>query len=493
MSQSVKPNLRIRGGSISGDRIRKFILSALSGAAAVAALGAGFHGAAAQESALPGPVSTVDEAVVSAINSQPEVEARWQAFLAAGEDRRAVRGGYLPSIDVNGEFGAASREYDKRDWYGRDYVEASITQMLFDGFLVRSQLKEADQTRLTRYYELLDEVQRKALEAIEAFEDVRQYRATLALAQQNRETHEKVLGLIRERTESGVGAGADLQQAAGRLALAETNLLTEQANLHDVSARFQRIVGRPPSGALADYSVASTSVPTDFSSVMQSAVRNHPSLFAAHANTQAADAAVAEARSAYYPRVTLGARHGTYRNTSSFDSKLDPRGRGQESFVGLNLSYNLYRGGADKARASAAERRLSQSQELLNKACVDLRQTASIAWNNVMNLRAKLGALEAHRTGSANVAAAYEQQFYIGRRTLLDVLDAKNEAFQAERSYAQAQHELNKAYYRTLYSMGTLLDVIGQSRGGLPAISDFDDGARRPAAIECSGATVVPG
>jgi adhesin transport system outer membrane protein len=70
---------------------------------------------------------------------------------------------------------------------------------------------------------------------------------------------------------------------------------------------------------------------------------------------------------------------------------------------------------------------------------------------------------------------------------LLDVLDAENEAFQAERSYAQAQHELTKAYYRTLRAMGILLDVLGQSREGMPAISAFDDDAQ-PASIDCGGA-----
>ncbi|WP_165357466.1 TolC family outer membrane protein [Sphingosinicella sp. CPCC 101087] len=444
-------------------------------------------GLSAQEVAPAAAVATVDQAVDLAINTQPEVQARWEAFRASSADRRAARGGYLPSVDVNGEYGAATREYDDRGWFTRDYVELQISQMLFDGFLVRSQLEEADQNRLARYYELLDEVQNKALEAIEAYEDVRQFRETLALARENYATHQSVHALISERAESGVSNMADLEQAAGRLALAEANMLTEQANLHDVTARFQRIVGRPPAEALEDFAVASTSVPADLESVLNQAVRNHPSLYAANATIEAARAAVAESKAAYYPRVSVAARGGTYRNSSSFDAQFDPRGRGEEAFVGLNFSYNLFRGGADQARSEAAVRRLYQSEDLLQKACVDLRQNASIAWNNVVSLRARLEALDAHRMRSANVATAYEQQFYIGRRTLLDVLDAKNEAFQSERSYAQAQHELTKAYYRTLRAMGILLDVLGQSREGMPAISAFDDDAQ-PASIDCGGA-----
>lgn len=460
-------------------------------AAGAAALASCFvcAGAAAAQEVQPAaaPVSSLEQAVEAAINTQPEVQARWEAFLAAGDDRRAVKGGYLPSVDVSGEFGKASREFDDRGWFTRDHAELSITQMLFDGFLVRSQLEEADQFRLARYYELLDETQTKALDAIIAYEDVRQYRETFRLAEQNRETHRSVLALIEQRTDSGVSNRADLQQASGRLALAEANMLTEQANLHDVSARFRRVVGSAPGETLQDFAVASDRVPESFETVVGAAVRNHPSLYAAAATVQAAKAAVQESKAAYYPKVSLAARTGTYRNTSSFDSEFDPRGRGEESFVGLNLTMNLFRGGADRARTDAAERRRNQSEELLAKACVDLRQTASIAWNDIANLKAKLAALEAHRVGSASVAAAYEQQFYIGRRTLLDVLDAKNEAFQAERSSAQARHELNKAYYRTLHAMGILLDVMGQSRAGMPAISEFDDDAQPPEAIDCGG------
>jgi outer membrane protein, adhesin transport system len=459
--------------------------------ATVSLAAAAVQAVAAQDAAPAPAVSSVEQAVEQAINHQPEVQARWEAFLASSADRRAARGGYLPSIDVSGEFGTAEREFDDRGWFTRDYAELSISQMLFDGFLVRSQLEEADQNRLARYYELLGEVQDKALEAIEAYEDVRQYRETLALAEQNYQTHEQILGLIRERAESGVSNRADFEQAAGRLALARSNLLTEQANLHDVTARFQRVVGSRPAETLQDYAVASASVPADFAAVMNEAVQNHPGLYAANATIEAAQAAVAESKAAYYPRISATARAGTYRNTSSFDEQFDPRGRGEEAFVGLNLTYNLFRGGADKARTDAAVRRLYQSEDLRDKACVDLRQTASIAWNDITNLKARLEALDAHRIGAAKVAEAYEQQFYIGRRTLLDVLDAKNEAFQAERSHAQAQHELNKAYYRTLHSMGILLDVLGQSREGMPAISEFDDDAQPPVSIDCGGAIAL--
>lgn len=186
-------------------------------------------GASAQDVApLPsGQVSTLDQAVGAAIDTQPEVRARWAAFQAASDDRSAARAGYLPTIDASGEFGGAARDYDGRGWYTRGQAEISLSQMLFDGFFTSSRVRQANQTRTARYFELMDAVQQKALEAIIAYEDVRQYRATVALAEQNLSAHEDVLRLMQERTVSGVGTGADLEQASGRYALAQSNLLTE--------------------------------------------------------------------------------------------------------------------------------------------------------------------------------------------------------------------------------------------------------------------------
>ncbi|MDT9127038.1 TolC family protein, partial [Escherichia coli] len=78
-----------------------------------------------------------------------------------------------------------------------------------------------------RYYEVLDAVQGKALEAVQAYEDVRRYRAMVELAQRNYGNHQRVFEQIGQRARSGVGNRADLLQISGRRSLAESNLLTE--------------------------------------------------------------------------------------------------------------------------------------------------------------------------------------------------------------------------------------------------------------------------
>ena len=56
---------------------------------------------------------------------------------------------------------------------------------------------------------------------------------------------------LQSKFKAGVGRGVDSEQANARLALADSNLTTgEVANLHDVSARYLRIVGEAPAANL---------------------------------------------------------------------------------------------------------------------------------------------------------------------------------------------------------------------------------------------------
>ena len=71
-------------------------------------------------------------------------------------------------------------------------------------------------------------------------------RRLVQLAEDSYVQHKYATLQIQSRFKAGVGRGVDLEQANARLALAESNLSTEIANLHDVTARYQRIVGDAP-------------------------------------------------------------------------------------------------------------------------------------------------------------------------------------------------------------------------------------------------------
>lgn len=414
------------------------------------------------------------DVVKEALDTNPELQFKMDSYDVAVHERREAFGGYLPSIDLAASAGRADREYDGRGSYTRNYAEISLTQMLFDGFLVRNRLARADHTVLARYYELMEEAELKALEVAQAYVDVMRHRELVELAKINIANHQRVQAHIEERAESGVGNRADLQQITGRLSLAQSNLLTEIANLQTVTARFQRLVGRTPAHQLEPLVIPQNAVPAELELVLNSAFENNPALYAAFEEINAASAGVGEAKSSRYPTLELGLRQGLYKNNNIFDNRFDNTSYGNEGIIELRARYNLYRGGSDRAAERAAYSRLNQAQSLRDKACVDLRQTSTIAWNDVINLQEKLNALRIHRDESAGVVIAYRDQFDIGRRSLLDVLDSENESFQAERAFTAGEYDLMVAKLQTLNGMGALMQTLGapdQSVDSLSTIS----------------------
>lgn len=421
-----------------------------------------------------GDAATAREVALLAIETNPEVQANWHAFRAATEDVSVARGGYLPSVDLTAAGGKSSRDYDGRGAYNSAQAEVSLSQMLFDGFRTRSQVNRFDSARLVRYFELLDSVENIALEAVSAYEDVLRQRQLVALARDNYTKHRDVLKQIEERVTSGVGRRVDLEQVAGRLALAESNLLIEASNLHDVTARYLRIVGKLPAADLAPTNLDAQPLPPSVQEALYLAYQGNPGFHAAIKNIAAAQAAVKVEKSGYYPTAELRARQNIGRNTNGFDERFDPDRYGEESAVELAITYNLYSGGSNRAAVRRSLEQVNQAKDLRDQACVNLRQTTQIAYNDSQRITERLISLDQHRRSSDKVRIAYSEQFNIGQRTLLDLLDAENEYFQASRAYVNALAENTLARARTLAAMGKLLPALGIVREGLAMLDDVD-------------------
>ena len=199
---------------------------------------------------------------------------------------------------------------------------------------------------------------------------------------------------------------------------------------------------------------------------MKNGLASNPALNAAYENVQAAKLGVETRKAAYMPRVDFRVRQ-------SWDRNLDGvQGGSRDAAVELLLNYNLYRGGADKAREVQAAEFQNEARNLQEKACRDARQTLAIAYNDVVRLTEQLGYLDQHRLSTEKAREAYRQQFDIGQRTLLDLLDTQNEYFEAGRAYTNAYYNQFVAQARTLSTMGKLVPALNVARADMPTPKD---------------------
>lgn len=411
--------------------------------------------------------STIQQTIIS----NPNVNAAWANFSASGSDVRVAQGNYLPSIDISAGVGRQDQQNDGRGSYSSDFAELTLTQMVFDGFATRNEVERLDRTRLIAYFELLGASEEVTLEAFQTYLDVLRYREMVRLAQDNYREHQRVFAQIEERALSGAGRGVDLEQISGRLALAESNLMTEASNLHDVTARYQRIVGELPPQNMSPAPSLADELPADVNQAVEMAFEGNPEFHAAIENIAVQRAEQGAAKAAFMPRLDIQGRTGTNNQDDSI------AGRSDEHSIQLVASMNLYRGGSDSAAFDAATTRIEQAVSQRETACTNVRQTTQIAYNDTQRLREQLSYLNEHRQSINRVRGAYQQQFDIGQRTLLDVLDSENEYFEASRAYANAEFDLTLAQARTLAAMGQLMHTLEVVRDDIPTLAElgYDD------------------
>ncbi len=396
------------------------------------------------------------DSVERAVVQNPEVKLRYRNLEAANQEQKVAKGGWLPKIDIEATTGQRrlnSPSLPEGSWFSHSTATILLRQTLFDGYATASDVRRLGHSLQAAYYELLNASDQTAQEAARAHIDVLRYRQLLVLARDNFVTHTDIHNRLTQRVQAGVGRRVDLEQSAGRLALAESNWLTEASNLHDVTARYQRIIGVVPGSDLAKPPVLDQFLPAR-EGLMRDAIRSNPGFLSA-VSTLRANRADAELRKASkWPTLELRASQGFERNQNGI------AGDYRDTGVHVVLNYNLYRGGSDTARIRQYAEKLNAAFDLRDKTCRDLRQTAQIAVNDVDKLGAQIGYLAQHELSTSKARDAYRQQFDIGQRSLLDLLDTENELYEARRALVNAENDLQLAKVRVLVNSGKFMGAL---------------------------------
>ena len=411
-----------------------------------------------------GSLITLKEMVEKTVTANPEVQSRYHRFLESGFEQEVAHGNFLPKADIVSTYRKQEQLIQSTDGTNipRFNNELVLRQMIFDGFATSSEVKRLGHANRVRYYELQSAMQNTTLEFIRAYIDTLRYRELSQYAKDNYVVHKQLFDRIKERVDAGVARKVDLEQAAGRLALAEANLLTETTNLHDVTARIQRLYGELPPDTLEAPTFYNAGVESSSAEALKVAYNQNPDLLSTIEDIQASKDEIKTRESRYYPKLDLQARKNLgVSNDGRFSSSA-------ADLLELTMNFNLFNGFSDQNAIKQTAEKLNNSKDLRDKACVDTRQLLVIAYNDIQQLTEQQKYRTEHKNSIENAREAYRKQFDIGQRTLLDLLDTENEYFQAKRALTNTQFDIQTAYARTYASQGELLSKIGAARGDLP-------------------------
>ncbi|MDE1165923.1 MAG: TolC family outer membrane protein [Pseudomonas sp.] len=402
---------------------------------------------------------SLTDAIQSTIDNHPEIQSSINNRLSADEDEKVAKGGFYPSVDLVAGYGRektdspTTRALTGNNTETLNYTQSELRlrQMLFDGFNTPNEVERTKGVVNSRAYYVRGTSETLALRAIEVYLEVLKRRELLTLAKNNLQAHLRVNDQIGLRSERGVGSTADVDQSRARRALAENNFYTAQVDLSDAEANFFSAVGRMPDELESPASVKGE-MPTDLASARQSMLENNPYLKSAQADVQSAESQYETAKSPFYPRLDAELAVGANNNISGEE------GRDNNWRAGVVMNYNLFRGGSDKARLQSDAHKINQAMDIRNNALRMLNENMSLAWNAMNNARVQTPYAREYAETTTKVRAAYQDQFGLGQRTLLDLLDSENELYNANRRYAEVRYTEEYSMYRVLANMGQLLN-----------------------------------
>lgn len=404
---------------------------------------------------------SLDNVVFKTIASNPEIRAEINRKFAREQVKRQAEAGYYPSVDLQAGVGSQNSKNRYTNALGEtDYVDLTrneeafiVTQNLFQGFDTDSDVKKTSAKVTASNHRLHELTEQTALRVAEVYLDVLRNQELLVTSEKMLKVNLELYDKVRSRSQSGVGRTADIDQAMSRVALARANMIADQANLQNAYSRYQRVVGDIPKDLVRPRAM-DDKIQSDLEKLLKSTVENNPLLKSAQAELEAAHAQREQAKSPYYPSLDLVFEQRRGENLDGVE------GVEQDYSLMLQMRYNLFNGGYDAAREKEATYMVGESQDNLEVVRRQVTEVMRLAWNAYASLADQLPYLEQHVSSAKKTRAAYADQFKIGQRTLLDLLNSENELYQAQRSRVSADYERQISGYRILANMGKFVDQL---------------------------------
>jgi adhesin transport system outer membrane protein len=126
----------------------------------------------------------------------------------------------------------------------------------------------------------------------------------------------------------------------------------------------------------------------------------------------------------------------------------------------LVMSWDIFRGGQDSWKRTENAERMIQEQYKLARLQRDALESLDKAWAARTITAERAAALLRDVDAARRTFAAYNKEYELGQRTLIDLLNSQNQYFNANVSLVSARGVAVFADYQLLAAMGQLLNYL---------------------------------
>lgn len=329
-------------------------------------------------------------------------------------------------------------------------MAVSLTQPLYRGGRTRAEVNEARNLVMSNIALLTQTEQDVLLDAVTAYFNLEQARATLRLRKKNEAVLDEQLQATNDRFNVGELTKTDVSQAESRLAESKANRIAAEGDVEQAIAVYEQIIGEFDKSQEKMLNDIALMLPTSIGEAVDAGLKNHPLIAQTVYNQRVAVDGREQVEGELLPELNLvGSASKTY-DPSTFVDESD------QMAIGFSLSMPLYEGGAIRSRINRADRVASQRQIQIAEAERLVRQNVINAWNEYQSSKAQIEAINTQIKSAEVALEGVREEASVGTRTVLDILDAEEELVNAQVSLVIAQKDVAISQFQLLQSMGSL-------------------------------------
>ncbi|MBF0186405.1 MAG: TolC family outer membrane protein [Magnetococcales bacterium] len=389
--------------------------------------------------------------VQEALTDNPGVRKSRAELTSAMEEKPQAIAAFLPDLTMSASKTHARTYYDDGHTESDPgVVSLSLSQTLFSQAAIEA-------------YRLVEPTIASAREAVRASEQsiilsiasaaigYLQAKEVADLAENNIRVTQRHL----EATEARYGVGeitrTDVSQAKARLAAAHAEGIQARNDVDLSRATFLETAGVTPPESLTVPDIGSDLVDDSLEDLMRR-VEQRPDVQSAIHALRMAETSIDVQWAGHLPTLSLSGSAGR-----SWNQRVAGRHDPVDDYsVGVTLSVPVFAGGETVSLTRQARADRDAQQAALDAL---YRQAAREIKEAVLNHRSAVASADAFETAveaNADAMDGVEQEFQVGTRTALDVLDAQNELFRSQTDLARSRYSVQLARFSLLSALGAL-------------------------------------
>jgi outer membrane protein, adhesin transport system len=415
--------------------------------------------AGTSEMSLSGNVS-LEDAIGAALETNPEINQAIMNKEAIEFEREQAQGLYLPRVNLEASAGIRRLENPNRRAQGIDNnelypVEGSIIaeQTVLDFGRRSGELKRQAARTDGAALRVVERSENIALLVSRQYLDILLQQRVVAASEDNVTFHRNLVNDLGQGVTQGSISIADQQQAQERLQAAIVRRSEAEEALINAQISLQTLTGLRIDGPLMPKSLRASASPT-VNEAVSTARQNNPKVREAMADVDAAHAMITKAKGDFAPTVGLEVRGRVGNDIDGFEGQTnDVQGR-------VVMRWNVFDGGINRAKYQEMIRRASEARFRLHEVTRIAEEDVQRAWNSMTTQDKISGELQQQSKVSDDLLLSYREQFNVGRRSLLDVLDAQNTRYNVQVRLETARFSEQFAEYQVLAATNNLLEAM---------------------------------